>query len=311
MMIEGIHHITLLGDHASEAHRFFHDTLGLRLVKQTVNHDDPTTHHLYFGNDTGTPGTLVTVFPYPGLPRAVHGAGAFGRTVLAVPEGSLDFWAERLKQGGIEEIQSVDRAGERALFFRDPSGSRWELSTGASPAFEAPEQNHAVPAEYAIRGIPGVVARVPDPDQTGAFLRKMLGFTLTGSPRTGHHRWAFGSKGRASWIDLATPEADRRARVGSGSTHHLAFRVPNEEVQDTFAEQLRQAGHQVNGPVDRTYFRSIYFPVPGGLLFEIATDCPGFLVDEKPDHLGKTLQLPGHLKDQRASIESNLPPLEF
>ena len=319
--IEGIHHVTSVASDPSRNVRFYTDVLGLRLVKQTVNFDDVTTYHLYYGNETGEPGTALTFFPFEdGRPGRI-GAGQVQTTQFHVPAGSLDYWVERFEDHGVEYDAPEDRWDERVLAFRDHDGLEYELvATDRDTAVEP--WGEVVPTEHAIRGFYGVALAVHDVDPTADLLETM-GYERVVRRATErasgegndpqveaseNRRTRFEAPGeKAVVVDLV--ESNVQSRPGTGTVHHVAFRVPDDDAQFTWQEELRDAGFQVTDQKDRQYFRSIYFRERNGILFEFATDGPGFDRDESVEQLGSALKLPPWLEDDRERIESQLPAL--
>jgi glyoxalase family protein len=304
MNTEGIHHVTAVAGDPSENVRFYTDVLGLRLVKRTVNFDDTHTYHLYYGDETGSPGTALTFFPFgegrPGRP----GRGQAVATAFAVPEGSLDYWRERLESHDVTVGEAETRFGAEVLPFEDGDGQPLELVESESPV--DPWVDGPVPVDAAVRGFHGVTLQSAQPDATGRVL-ELLGFERT--DETGDRVRYVAAGDRATVVDLLTRESPR-GRPGVGTVHHVAFRVSDAETQMEWRERLSEAGQHVTQQKDRQYFRSIYFREPGGVLFEIATDGPGFTADESVESLGSELKLPSWLEDDREAIRAHLPPLD-
>jgi len=306
--VTGLHHITAIAGEARRNLAFYRDTLGLRLVKRTVNFDDPTTYHLYFADRTGTPGTAFTTFPWGDAPRGQRGPGEVGAVAYAVPPGALPGWHERLAARGVAVREGGSRFGEPVLALDDEGGGSVELIESARGRAEVtPWVGDGAPAALALRGFhaPTLVVTRAGPTQ---HVLALLGFGERGA--TGNRRrLAVGAGGPGREVDLVEDGAGR-ARQGSGSVHHLAFRVPDDATQLAFRRVLADAGLAVTEVRDRSYFRSIYFREPGGILFEIATDGPGFTVDEPESELGRALKLPPQYEAHRAQIERALPALE-
>lgn len=295
-LVTGIHHVTAFAGDAARNRRFYEDTLGFRLVKRTVNFDSPSMWHLYYGHAGGLPGTLLTHFPEPRAARARHGGGEIERVTLAVAPGALERLRARLDRAGF----SIDT---RRLFdadvveFEDPDGMRMAVEQSSE------RQQPDAPAE-----VSRVALAVPDADATIRFLATVMGFAESArSP--GRTRLALGAGGSGREVDVVHAPGLATEAMGAGTIHHVAFRVPDDEAQAAAARALRAAGAAVTAVHDRSYFRSVYFRIPGGVLFEIATDGPGFAVDEHPSELGRSLQLPPQYEASRAQIESTLPPL--
>ncbi|MEL6328587.1 MAG: VOC family protein [Planctomycetota bacterium] len=291
-LLTGLHHVTALAKSPTGNHRFYTEALGLRLVKKTVNFDDPLTYHLYYGDERGSPGTLLTHFPHPHAKRGVHGSPEITETHLAVASGSLGSWAERLGSNGTpSELREI--GGGRGLAFEDPDGMRFALIE------DGESEGHA------ISRVAGVAIDVPDVAHTSGFLRKVLGFRDGAAGRL-----LVGPEGSAAYVELRESAIDRRTSMGAGTVHHVAWRVPDEDAQLEIARRLTDAGVGVTPVQDRNYFRSIYSRIPGGVIFEVATDGPGFDVDEPLESLGGALKLPSQFEARRAEIERHLVPLD-
>lgn len=304
----GLHHITAIASDARQNVDFYTRVLGLRFVKKSVNQDDPGTYHLYYGDYEGSPGTILTFFPWRGLPRGRPGQGQAYGTAFSVPRGSLGFWTERLPRLGatIEGIEP--RMGDEVLTVFDADGLRIELVATAEADPRIPAPSAEVPPEHAIRGFHSSTLALPDPAPTSALLADAMGFRelTTSGFRT---RFASGAGGPGTYVDIVADPALPRGLNGAGTVHHVAFRVPNQEAQEAARRTLLQKGLQVSPVIDRAYFKSIYYRSPGGVLFEIATDDPGFAIDEPVETLGATLSLPPRLEPYRGEIEAALPPL--
>jgi glyoxalase family protein len=302
----GIHHVTAISGDAQATADFYGGTLGLRLVKRTVNFDDPGTHHLYFGDEAGRPGTIVTFFPWGDGARGRGGTGQINLLSLSIPQSSLGWWLERLVAKGIAFDGPVKRFGEQAITLRDGDGIALELI--ATTRAGAGWGGGAVPAEHAIRGVHGVTLWVGSLEPTSRFLTTVLGFREVGSEGS-THRFETGAGGGGAIADVRVAEGFWRAAMGVGTVHHVAWRIPGDDAEVAARAHLEQAGAHVTPVRDRVYFHSIYFHEPGGTLFEIATDPPGFTLDEPLDRLGTGLKLPPWLEPQRAALEAALPPV--
>jgi glyoxalase family protein len=285
---------------------FYSGVLGLRLVKRTVNFDDPSTYHLYFGDRAGRPGTLVTFFPWPGAPHGRHGVGQAVATAFAVPVGSLAFWGDRLTVAGIAVGEPVTRFGEEVLTLDDRDGLRLELVERAGDAPDAAWEGGDVPAEHAIRGLAGITLTERSVGATEALLVSTLGFRRVGRDGMRTRLEAAGREPGAVVELVEEPDGAPGAR--SRPVHHVAFRARDDADQQAWRAGLLGSGLAVSPVKDRNYFRSIYFREPGGVLFEIATDPPGFAIDE-PAELGGALMLPPWLEPRRGALEAALPPL--
>lgn len=314
MSTTGLHHVTAIAGDARRNLDFYGRTLGLRLVKKTVNFDDPGTHHLYFGDADGAPGSILTFFPWGDVASGRTGIGETSETALRVPEASLGFWTHRLVEQGVRHESPDRRFGQSVLRFRDPDGMRLALvgvaGVDGEPAWDA----GAVPPEHAIRGLHGVTLMLERSAPTAAILTGVFGLAEAGRDGAVTRFVAGVGNGAGAVIDLQEAGGFLPARQGSGSVHHIAFRARDDADQAAMVERLanRQAtGHGIvaTEQKDRHYFRSVYFREPGGVLFEIATDAPGFAVDEPAATLGQELRLPAFLEPRRTAIEAVLPEL--
>jgi glyoxalase family protein len=304
----GIHHVTAIASNPQENVDFYSGVLGLRLVKKTVNFDDPESYHLYYGDAVGNPGTIITFFSWPLASLGRIGTGQVTATPFAVPEDSLVYWTERLVEHGIRFEQPEKRFGETVLAFRDPDRLAVELV--AQPGRDGtvdPWKESPVPPEHAIRGIAGVTLSVRSAEATTDFLVHLLGFEKN-EEENGRRRYlTMGSGG--SFADILERPDRAVGQTAVGTVHHVAWRAPNEETQKVWREEIASRGFGITPLLDRKYFRSVYFREPGGVLFEIATDPPGFAVDEDKEHLGESLELPPWLEKDREWIEQALPPI--
>jgi glyoxalase family protein len=298
MSILGIHHVTSLARDPQRNLEFYTGFLGLRLIKQTVNFDAPDVYHLYYGDEAGRPGTILTFFPFPDAARGKKGAGETSAVAFSVPVGAFSFWIERLSRNGMPFLGPDKRLGESVISFEDPDGMTVEL-------IEDPGVN--VP-DFAIRRFHGITITHRDAGPTEALLTGALGFAGMGSEGS-RHRFLAGTGDGAGKIDIVVNPDAPLARQSAGSVHHVAWRVKDDEEQLQWRPKLQAAGASPTNVVDRCYFHSIYFHEPGGVLFEIATDPPGFAIDETVEALGTRLQLPPWLEPERALIERHLPPL--
>ena len=306
--ISGIHHITAISSSARENLAFYETTLGLRLVKQTVNFDDPTTYHLYYGDDRGTPGTLLTFFPWDRLPQGTVGAGMVTAVAFAVPRESLEFWLERLSAAGIG-VATAERFGEPVIRFADPHGLPLELIGIARPPGAAPRETGTVPGEQAITGFHSATATLPALEPIASLLESAMGLIPAGREGNRHRFRMNDMDGYGQVYDVIVDPLASPGRAGTGTVHHIAFRTVDDESQRQWQSILRSSGFGVTEVRDRQYFRSIYFHSPGGVLFEIATDGPGFAVDENPAELGSSLKLPPQYEPSRTAIAGQLPAL--
>ncbi len=304
--ILGIHHVTAIASDPQRNFDFYAGVLGLRLVKKTVNFDDPSAYHFYFGDGEGRPGTLLTFFPWPDARRGVPGAGQTSATTFAVPEGALGDWAERLAAHGVD-VDTSRRDGDDVLTFTDPDGLALELVERQDLGDWQPWDRGPVPAAQAIHGIDSVTLAEADPASTAAYLTSGLGFQAAGAAGD-RSTFIAGSGGAGTRVDLV-PSPAGWGRIAAGSVHHVAFRLADDDSQQNWQRYLSKSGVMVTPVKDRDYFHSIYFREPGGVLFELATDNPGFAIDEPVTELGTALQLPDFLKPRREEIERRLPPL--
>ena len=306
--IEGLHHITAISGPPQRNLDFYAKVLGLRFVKRTVNFDDPSVYHLYYGDEAGTPGTVLTFFPWERLGRGRPGVGEASLTQFAVPPGSLPFWRTRLEANGALVSGPAEHFDEERLLGEDPDGLKFALVVPADEDQRAPWTTEAIDRAVAIRGFHGVTLTLADPAPTAALLEGLLGYAALGE-EAGTHRFAAPHARHASRVDIVVLRDGQRALQGRGSVHHIAFAVADRAAQLAFRERLVAAGYGVTPVIDRNYFYSIYFRSPGGVLFEIATAEPGFTVDEAVAELGHNLKLPSQHEHLRAELERILPPL--
>ena len=306
--VTGLHHVTVIAGDPQQNLDFYTGTLGMRLVKMSVNQDAPDTYHLFYADAEGNAGTDLTFFPWPKLAPGRRGVGLTNEVGLAVPTGSLDYWAERLRGAGVTVGEPVRRYGERALAFDDPHGLGLALVETSDEREFTPWAEGPVPAERQVRGLHGVRMAERDVEATARFLIEGLGMERVGE-EDGWHRFATGAPGSGRVVELqALPDAPP-GTWGVGSVHHVAWRVPDDAAELAVRARARRAGAHPTPVIDRFWFKSVYFKEPGGALFELATDGPGFAVDESPESLGERLILPPWLEPQRASIERGLAPL--
>lgn len=306
--VKGIHHVTAISGAPQRNLDFYAKVLGLRFVKKTVNFDDPSVYHLYYGNERGEPGTAMTFFPWAHLPPGRRGTGEASLTWFAVPEGSLTFWRRRLEAAGVPVEGPHERFGEPALHARDPDDLPFALVVPATPDGRAPWTTAAIPADVAIRGFHGVTLTLADAGPTAALLVDLLDYEPAGQEGDTQRLVAKHAR-HARVVDVVERPDVPPARQGLGSVHHVAFAVADRPAQMAVRERLVAAGHRVTPQIDRNYFFSIYFRSPGGVLFEVATEEPGFTVDEPVAELGRNLRLPAQHEHLRATLERTLPPL--
>lgn len=304
--IPGLHHVTAIASDPQRNLDFYTQVLGLRFVKKTINFDDPGTYHFYFGDDEGTPGTILTFFPWPHAARGHAGLGEVSHTAFSVPLTSVDYWEQRLGKLGILVERTGRRFDEEVLTLADPDGMKIEI-VGHADAGPAKAPRFAdVPSEHSIRGFFGVTLYEASADRTAALLN-VMGFTKVAEAG---NRQRFSAEGGAlgNHIDLVIDPNGSYGRPGAGSVHHIAFRASDDDAQKAWREEI--AKHvQVTQVLDRTYFHSIYFREPGGVLFELATDPPGFTYDEPLESLGEALRIPEWYEPKREVIEKRLLPI--
>jgi glyoxalase family protein len=307
--IKGLHHVTALCGDPRVNHRFYTGVLGLRLVKRTVNFDDPGTYHLYYGDGAGSPGTILTFFPWMGMPRGRQGAGQAVATAFRTAEGSLEWWKRRLEDAKVAVRGPVRRFAESVIEFSDPDGLGLEIAAAAGPPPAASEWGKSpVPPEHALRGFHTVTLAEAARDATDGVLAGQMGYRMIGEEK-GRFRYQAPGDEAAGLLDILLQPGGRPGLQGAGTVHHVAFRVADDTVQLGWQEKLARAGLSVSPVMDRSYFHSIYYREPGGVLFEIATNGPGFASDEPAESLGERLKLPAQYESARAQIERALPAL--
>jgi len=314
LLLPGLHHVTAICSDAQKNIDFYCGVLGLRLVKLTVNFDDPASYHLYYGDELGRPGTVMTFFAWPGAPRGRIGPPQVTTTAFAVPMGAIDYWAERLVERSIAAERRDPRFGEPVLGFADPDG----LSLEIIAAIETTEpkgqawQAGPVPADKAIRGFHSVTISEEGYERTAKLLTEVMQFHSIGSEQNRfRYRAAATDDGMTGIVDLVCVPDARHGTPGAGIVHHVAFRTPDDAQQNGWLERVIKAGCNASPVMDRSYFHSIYFREPGGVLFEIATNTPGFTADEAVETLGMHLKLPPWLEPHRKEIEQAVPPIRL
>jgi glyoxalase family protein len=308
--LEGLHHVTAIAGEPQQNINFYTGVLGLRLVKLTVNFDDPTTYHLYYGDGQGHPGTILTFFPWPGAPRGRIGTGQLSTTAFAVPEASLVYWRERLNARDTSYETAMSDFGEETLLLRDPDGLQLELVSTHNAAADRLWEHGPVPPEYAIRGFHHVTLSENGYERTAALLTETLGFREI-EKHGNRFRYALPNAAPSTMIDLVCAPESPPGRVAVGTVHHVAWRTPTYAEQERWRDTLIKREYDATPIIDRQYFHSIYFREPGGVLFEIATDPPGFATDETVERLGTSLKLPSWLEGARPELEKLLPRLEL
>jgi glyoxalase family protein len=308
--IEGLHHVTAIASDPQRNLDFYTEVLGLRLVKRTINFDDPGTYHLYFGDEVGTPGTILTFFPWPMAARGSPGVGQATVTSFSIPGASLSYWEQRLLSAGTPAERTGKRFDEEVLTFADPDGLKLELV--AHPEAAAASQvwkDAGVPAEHAIRGFYSITLCEQGYESTVEVLETM-GFRKV-SEQGNRFRYDVGKGGAGARVEILCSSEAPYGRLGAGSVHHVAWRVPSDAAQKSWRQRLVKEHLNVTPVIDRCYFHSIYFREPGGVLFELATDPPGFAIDEPVEKLGESLKLPPWLEPNRKRIEQILPPIRL
>jgi glyoxalase family protein len=308
MTLGGLHHITAMAADPQRNLAFYTQVLGLRFVKKSVNQDDPGTYHLYYGDNTGSPGSALTFFPWPNLRRGRPGQGQAYATAFSVPAAAQAFWTDRLKKFDVATAPVETRFADQVLAFADPDGLKLELVFTAEPDARVPAPASDIPAAHALRGFHSTTLALGNATATVALLTELMGYraVATAGDRT---RYTVGAGGPGTYVDVFTDGSIPRGLNGAGTVHHIAFRVADDAAHQAAHHLLQSRGVHVSPIIDRAYFKSIYYREPNGVLFEIATDQPGFTIDEPVETLGTVLGLPPHLEPHRAEIEAALPPL--
>ena len=306
--VHGIHHVTVIAGDAQENLDFYTGVMGMRLVKKSVNQDAPDTYHFFFADGAGTPGSDLTFFPWFSMPAGQLGVGLTVEVPFAIPPGSLDYWQKRLHKHGVKVGEPEIRFGEATLPFSDPHGLRLALVESADPRQFVPWERSPVPAEHQLRGMHAVRVWERSLAPTTALLTGRMGFKLTGE-ENGWQRYEVDGGGSGKIIEVKELPEERRGMWGTGSVHHVAWRVTDSEEQMAVRQAIAEALLHPTPQIDRFWFKSVYFKEPGGVLFELATDGPGFSEDEDMEHLGETLVLPPWLEPRRNEIEAALPSL--
>lgn len=306
--INGIHHITVLASDPQKNYDFYTELLGLRFVKKTVNFDAPDVYHLYYGDDKGSPGTILTFFPFPDARRGTRGNGEISAVAFSVPIGSLDYWMNRFAERSIDFNGPSDRFGHKYISLMDPDGLLLEIFEDDSVNDSAGWYNGDVPNEYSIRKFYGVTFNLADITRTKELINGVMGMKQVEQAEN-ITRFESGNNFSRAFVDVIVRPDGSFGRSGAGSVHHIAWRSAGDVEQLEWQKKIRDHGIHTTDVVDRNYFRSIYFREPGGILFEIATDPPGFMIDESYEALGTELKLPEWYADRREQIEKILIPL--
>ncbi|MFP9099785.1 ring-cleaving dioxygenase [Flavobacterium sp. RHBU_24] len=306
--ILGMHHITAIAGDAKRNFDFYSNVLGLRFIKKTVNFDDPGTYHFYFGDEVGSAGTILTFFPWgAGIPQGRRGSGMATEIGYSVPKGSLEKWVERFEKYNVIYNKPSERFGQRYLTFLDPDGLKLEFYEVENDT-RKPWETDEVKADIATRGFHNVTITLNNIKGTAGVLTDIFGYTLIGQDGN-RYRYAVDTVDQAALVDLVELKDEKLGHVANGTVHHVAFRVIDDESLMYLREKVVAAGLNITPQIDRNYFHSLYFREPGGVLFEIATDNPGFMIDEALEDLGKGLKLPAKYENIREDIEAHLAPL--
>jgi glyoxalase family protein len=306
--LAGLHHVTAICGDPQANYDFYTRVLGMRLVKKTVNFDDPGTYHLYYGDAVGTPGSVLTFFSWRDTPSGRDGTGQISATALATSEAGLAYWQARLKENDVEFRGPMQRFDDVYLEFSDPDGMILEIVVADQATAFQPWSRSPVPEAMQFRGFHSVTLAEASYERTQALLTHQMGWTLL-RESGGRFRYQAPGAGPASLVDILCQPGARHGLSGTGTVHHVAFRVPNDAAQLAWSQALAEFGLSVSPVRDRTYFHSVYYREPGGILFEIATEPPGFALDESPEALGSALMLPPQFESLRAQIEKHLPAL--
>jgi len=304
--ILGLHHITAIAGDAKRNFNFYSNILGLRFIKKTVNFDDPGTYHFYFGDEVGSAGTILTFFPWgEGIQQGRKGSGMATEIGYSVPKGSLDFWQKRFEKYNVIYNKPAEKFGEKYLTFLDPDGLKLELIESKTDDNRKAWETEEVKADVATKGFHNITLTLNDIKPTAAILTEIFGYKLIDQD-VNRYRYATDAVENAAIVDLVELTDEKRGLNANGTVHHVAFRVKNDEILMHFREKIEDYGLSITPQIDRQYFHSLYFREPGGVLFEIATDNPGFTVDESLEELGKNLKLPAQYESQRKAIEDHL-----
>lgn len=308
--ILGLHHITAIANDAQRNYNFYTKVLGQRLVKKTVNFDDPGTYHFYFGNEMGSPGTILTFFPWEGIGKGYTGSGMATDIGYSVPNGSLNFWVERFKQFNVKQDEIKERFGEQYLSFQDPDGLKLDLVISTADDNRKSWETTDVKTDVATKGFHSITLTVKNIAPTASILTDILGYKLL-QQEGNRYRFITDAIENASIVDIIEAPDLAPGRSAAGTNHHVAFRVKDDTILMEFREKIASKGLGITPKIDRDYFFSLYFREPGGVLFELATDNPGFTRDEPLNELGTSLKLPKQYENRRFQIEEELPVLQY
>jgi glyoxalase family protein len=303
-----LHHITAIAGNAKRNAEFYTKVLGLRMVKKTVNFDDPSTYHFYFGDEVGTPGSILTFFPWEGIGKGSTGTGMATVIGYSVPAGSLDFWADRFKEHNVQVGNLQERFGEQLLPFQDPDGLKIDLIVPQSIDNRRPWTTPEVKEQVATKGFHSITLTLKNVKHTSTILIDIFGYKLL-QQEGNRYRFITDAIEGAAVVDIIEAPNEAPGRGAAGTNHHVAFRVKDDNVLMEYREIIARKGLSITPKIDRDYFFSLYFREPGGVLFELATDNPGFSKDEPVDELGSSLKLPKQYESVRAEIEKVLPAL--
>jgi glyoxalase family protein len=306
--ILGLHHITAIAGEAQRNYDFYTKVLGLRLVKKTVNFDDPGTYHFYYGDEVGTPGTILTFFPWEGIHKGTVGTGMATEIGYSVPQGSLPFWTDRFQGLKVKHQPVAERFGEQYLSFEDPDGLLLNLIETSTSDNRKQWTTAGINETVANKGFHNVVLNVRNLAPTAKVLTDIFGYQQT-SQEGNHYRFVTDAIGTGNIVDIIEDAAGHRGVNAGGTNHHVAFRVKDDQLMMEFREKIRTAGLNITEKIDRNYFYSLYFREPGGILFELASENPGFATDETVSELGTHLMLPPQYERSRSKIEEVLPAL--
>lgn len=306
--ILGLHHITAIAGEAKRNYNFYTQILGLRLVTKTVNFDDPYTYHFYYGDKVGTPGSILTFFPWEGMQSGRRGTRQVTEIGYSVPEDSLEFWLKRFEKHNVIYNKVSEKFGEQYLTFLDPDGLKFELTVSKNPDNRIAWETGEITAKHALKGFHNITITTNKMQPTADVLTNIFGYKVSES-HVNRHRLVTDAVETANIVDLVEAQGEAAGHVAAGSVHHVAFRVKDDKILMDFRKRVLDAGLHITEKIDRNYFYSLYFREPGGVLFEIATDNPGFAVDEPVEELGTNLKLPPQYEAQRDEISRRLPVL--